>query len=329
MGSDSSTGLTARIVATAAIEQVAVDVLLKFGEYEVAPDTSDEALLARLDRTIGIVVRGEGRAPATVIEQAKDLKVIGRPGAGYNNVDIAAATARGIPVVYAPTEGSRAVAEGAMAMLLALVKKLSFWDRSVKSGDWGQRYEEQCLDMEGATLGIVGLGRIGSDLARLAKPWRMTVLGADPVVKSDDAAKLGVELVSVEELVARSDYISVHVPLTDETRGLVGGELLGHLKPGAILVNTARGAVVESLDVLLEALEDGRLGAVGLDTFAPEPPDIKHPIFKHPCCLTAPHAIGIAAGSWERICLAMAEDMAAVLCGRRPKNIVNPEVLKK
>ena len=326
MGSGAGAGGGKRIVATATIEQVAVDVLMKYGGYEVAPDTSDEALLARLEGTIGIVVRGEGSAPGHVIEQAKDLKVIGRPGVGYNNVDIAAATARGIPVVYVPEEGSRAVAEGTMALLLTLVKRVRFWDEAVKSGDWQQRYQRKCLDMEGMTLGIIGLGRIGSDLARLLGPWRMTVLAADPVVDPSEAAQLGVELVSLAELVKRSDYITVHAPLNEQTRGLINGELLRQVKPGTILVNAARGGVVESLDVLLEALADGRLEAVGLDTFEPEPPDIGHPIFKHPRCLTAPHAIGIAEGSWERICLAMAADMGAVLEGRRPKNMVNPEV---
>lgn len=317
-----------RIVATAPVDDVAERVLGEFGKFEVAPDTSEETLMSLLDGTLGIVVRGEGKAPASIIESAKDLKVIGRPGAGYDSVDIKAATARGIPVVYAPGQGAAAVAEGAMALLLTLVKKIPLFDQAVKSGNWNERYETMGRDMEGSTLGIIGLGQIGAKTARLAQAFGAKVISYDPMVDAKKAAEVGVEMVSVEKLFAESDYISVHAPLADATRGIVSRKLLATTKPGAILINTARGGLVESLDVLLDELNSGRLSAVGLDVFPTEPPDISHPIFKHPNCLTTPHAIGITSGVMERLSRVMAEGMAAVLRGDRPEFVVNPEVFK-
>ncbi len=318
-----------RIVATAPIDDVAIQILAKCGKVEIAADTSEETLLANLESTIGIVVRGEGSASGRVIQQAKDLKVIGRPGVGYDSVDIEAATAKRIPVVFAPGAGATAVAEGALAMLLALVKQIPFWDRAVKAGEWNKRYETKCRDMEGATLGIIGLGRIGSQLARLVRPFQMKVIGADPKVNSQKASEMGVELVGLEELFRKADYISIHAPLTTETKGLVSKERLDLVKPGAILVNTSRGGLVESLDVLLESLEQGQLAAIGLDVFPTEPADISHPIFKHPNCLTAPHAIGMSFKSMENVFKSMAQDMAAVLRGERPRFVVNPEVFSQ
>ena len=318
-----------RIVTTAPIDDTAIDILSKSAKFETAPDVSEETLLSLLEGTVGIVVRGEGAAGANVIHAAKELKVIGRCGVGYNNVDIVAATERGIPVVYVPGAGAKAVAEGAIAILLSLVKRLSFFDNAVKTGDWGQRYEVKAWDMEGKTLGVAGLGRIGRNFAKLASSFDMKIIAADPAVTPQQAAEIGVELVSLEELFAQSDYISIHMPLMDATRGIINRNLLKKVKPGAFLINTSRGGVIESLDVLLEALEDGRLERVGLDVFEPEPPDISHPIFKHPHFQCSPHAIGMSYGGMERIFRSMANDMVAVLEGRKPEpgNVVNPEVL--
>jgi phosphoglycerate dehydrogenase-like enzyme len=156
----------------------------------------------------------------------------------------------------------------------------------------------------------------------------MTVLGYDPAFSAASPAVPGVQMVSLPELLRQSDYVSVHVPLTDETKGLINSERIAMMKPGAILVNTARGAVVESLDVIADALESGQLSAAGLDVFPTEPPDSSHRLFSHPNFLAAPHQLGVSQLAMDRVLRSMASDMVAVLENRAPKFCVNPEALQ-
>jgi D-3-phosphoglycerate dehydrogenase / 2-oxoglutarate reductase len=316
-----------RILSTAPIDRLPIEILEQVARVEVSPGTDEETLLGQLDRTIAIVARGvEAKISARIIESAPHLRVIGRPGAGYDTVDINAATRRKIPVVYAPVSGF-AVAEGALALLLAMVKKIPLCDAIVKQGQWQKRYELSTGDMAEHTLGIIGLGRIGAALARLAQPFGMTTLGYDPLVAPDRGKELGVTVVDLDELLRQSDYISIHVPLNEETRGLINRERIAKMKPGAFLINTARGGVIESLDVLAEGLESGQLGAVGLDVFPTEPPDTSHRLFKDTRLVCAPHLLGVSDLAMERIYRSMAADMVAVLRGERPKLCVNPEIL--
>ena len=315
-----------RIVLTAPINPSAVELLAEVAPVEVAAAPDEATMMTLLAGTIGLVARGEGVVTGRMIAACPTLRVIGRPGAGYDTVDVAAATERGIPVVRAPV-GGFAVAEGAMALLLALVKKLPLSDQLVKTGQWHKRYEFASGDMAERTLGIIGLGDIGAYLAKLAGAFNMHLLGCDPFVAAQRGADMGVELVALDELLRRSDYVSLHVPLNEHTRGLINRERIGQMKPGAILINTARGGVVDSLDVLAEALHSGQLSAVGLDVFPAEPPDVSHRIFSDPRCLCAPHLVGVSELAMERICLTMARGMIAVLRGRQPEYCVNPEVL--
>jgi phosphoglycerate dehydrogenase-like enzyme len=172
------------------------------------------------------------------------------------------------------------VAEGALALLLTLVKKIPFCDAVVKEGQWQKRYDFSTGDMAEHTLGIIGLGRIGAGLARLAQPFGMTILGYDPVVTREQAEGMGVTLVTFDELLQKSDYVSIHVPLDEQTTGLINRQRVAQMKQGAILINTARGGLVENLDVLSEALESGQLSAVGMDVFPTEPPDSSHRLFR-------------------------------------------------
>jgi len=314
-----------RIISTAPIDQIAIDILQEVAPVEIASSPDEQTMLTMLDGAMGIVCRGEGKVTARIISACPTLRVIGRPGAGFDAVDIAVATARKIPVVYAPV-GAFAVAEGALALLLALVKKIALCDSIVKSGQWRKRYDMTSGDMQGHTLGIIGLGRIGSYLARLAQPFDLTILGFDPFVKEEELRDRGVRIADLKELLSLSDFISVHVPLNSQTRGLINREHIALMKPGAILINTSRGDVVESLDVLAEGLENGRLGAVALDVFPTEPPDVSHRIFRHPNFLGTPHLLGVSAMAMDRIFRSMASDMVAVLQHRQPKYCVNPEV---
>lgn len=316
-----------RIVCTGPIHNVAVEILRPHGEIVIASAFQEEALLPLLDGAIGLVVRGvEGSVSARVINAAPDLKVIGRSGVGYDNVDISAATARKIPVVYTPGVNARAIAEAAIALIFALCKKVFFWDRQLKLGNWNSRFRNQPGDLDGATLGIIGFGRIGQMLAELIRPFNVTILAYDPYVSNERARQLETELVDLDALLERSDFISIHAALTPETQGLINRARLQHIKPGAYIVNLARGGLVESLDVLYEALQSGKLGGVGLDVFQPEPPDVSHPVFQLPNCVTSPHALGLTPQAMTKIFESMANDMAAVFKGMSPRHVVNPEV---
>jgi phosphoglycerate dehydrogenase-like enzyme len=315
------------IACSGPIGEVAVEILKPHGDIVVAENSSEEALLKIVENAVGLVLRGDGVGSAEVIERATDLKVIGRSGVGFDNVDIQVANSRKIPVIITPGANSQAVAEAALTFMLALCKKMIHWDRQLKQGNWRSRFEQSSGDLEGATLGIIGFGRIGRKLAELVRPFEMTVLAYDPFVTQDAASALGTDLVDVDELLKRSDFVCIHALLNEDTRGLINKTRLDLMKPGSFLINLARGAIIENLDALYDALTGGPLAGVGLDVFDPEPPDINHPIFKLDNCLTSPHAICMSTRAMYRSFKMMAEDMAAVLQGREPRFVANPEAL--
>ena len=314
-----------RIVATAPIDAIAIEILKQVAPVEIAPSTDEDTMMGLLEGTIALVCRGEGRVTGGMIDVCTTLRVIGRTGAGFDTIDVVAATARKIPVINAPVSGF-AVAEGALALLLALVKKIPLCDSVVKTGQWQKRYEFKTGDLADHTLGIVGLGKIGAHLAKLAQPFGMTMFGYDPFVSSDKAGVPWVKMVKLPELLSRSDFVSLHVPLMEQTLGLINRERLAMIKRGAILINTSRGGVIESLDLLADALDEGKLSAAGLDVFPTEPPDSSHRIFKDPRVLCAPHVLGVSELAMDRIYRSMANDMVAVLQERPPQYCVNPEV---
>jgi phosphoglycerate dehydrogenase-like enzyme len=315
------------IACSGPIGEVAVEILKPHGDIVVAEDSSEEALLQIVENAVGLVLRGDGVGSARVIEAATDLKVIGRSGVGFDNVDIQIANSRRIPIIITPGANSQAVAEAALTFMLALCKKLNHWDGQLKHGNWRSRFEQSSGDLEGATLGIIGFGRIGRRLAELIRPFGMTVLAYDPFVTEDTASTLSTDLVNVDELLKQSDFVCIHALLNEDTRGLINKTRLDLMKPGSFLINLARGAIIENLDVLYDALTEGPLAGVGLDVFDPEPPDVNHPIFKLDNCLTSPHAICMSKQAMYRSFKMMAEDMAAVLEGRQPRFVANPEVL--
>jgi len=300
-----------RIVATGPVPPVAEELL---GEIAVAGPGELEALLPEAEV---LIARGGTVVTAETIAAAPRLRVIGRSGVGFSEVDVEAATRRGIPVVLAATAGAQAVAEGALALVLALAKRLPELDRAVKGGRWAERDRAEVRDLEGASLGILGYGRIGRRLEALVAPFAMRVRFCDPYVEG------GVDL---RTLFAESDVVSMHAPLTAETRGIVDAELLAAARPGLLLVNVARGALVRSLDDLLAALESGRLGGVGLDVFEPEPPDPAHPLFAHPRVLCTPHALWRTPRALDGIFRELGEGVLAALRGERPAAVANPEL---
>jgi D-3-phosphoglycerate dehydrogenase len=309
-----------RILATAEVPSVAREAFAPLGVIDVRPLDDARALAA----AEVLIVRGM-RLDADALRRATHLRAIARTGAGYDNLDVAAATRRGIPIVYAPGVGSQPVAEGTVALMLAAAKRLRELDAVVRDSAWASRYAIAGLDVEGACLGIVGLGSIGRRVARLCRCLGMRVIAHDPGLAGH--GETGMELVALDELVARADVISLHCDLTDRTRGLVDRELLARVKPGAILVNVARGPIVESEDVLADALVSGRLSAIALDVFPSEPPDPGHRLYGDPRVICTPHAVGLTARWNAEVFHALARGVESVLAGGLPANVLNPDAL--
>lgn len=308
----------ARIVATGPVSPPAEEIL---GEIAVPPDASEESLLALVRDAEALIARGDSTVSARVIAGAPALRVIARTGVGIDQVDLEAATRRGIPVSIAPDAGADSVAEGALALMLALAKDLNALDRAVRDGRWAARDELDLWDIGGTTVGIVGLGRIGRRVAALVQVLGARVLAYDPYAEVPEH----VELVELDTLFGESDYISLHAPLTAETRGLVDARVLS-LARGAVLVNLGRGGLVSSLDDLQAALASGALCGIGLDVFDPEPPDPSHPLFDHPRVLLSPHALGLSRRARQQTFAEVADAISAVLAGGRPRAVANPEV---
>ena len=317
------------ILSTQPLDLYAEQTFARFGQFKIAAEPTLEGLMREIAPAIALVVRGQVQITAALMDAAPNLRVIGRTGVGYDTVDIDAATARGIAVVYTPGAGARAVAEAAFAFMLALCKMIAHWDHETKKGNWQARIASQGTDLDQKTLGIIGLGRIGQIVAKMAKPFEMNVVAYDPYLDPAVARALDVNLIDLDTLMSQADFVTLHCPQNDETMGLINRARLKQMKPGAFLINLARGGVIESLDPIYEMLVSGHLRGAALDVFLVEPPDHTHPIFGLQNCLVSPHAMATSEGAMRRIYESMANDMTAILAGNNPHYVVNPEVLRR
>ena len=313
-----------RILVAEPIAAEGIDLLRAQHDVDDRPGLPREELLAALPEYDALVVRSQVQVDAEAIAAGTRLQVIGRAGVGVDNVDLDAATRAGITVVNAPTGNTIAAAEHTLALLYGVARRIAAADASVRRGEW-KRAEFTGHELRGRTLGIVGLGKIGQAIAARAIAMEMTVLASDPFVTAEAAAHHGVELVSFESILARSDVITVHVPMTRATRGLIGREQLKQMKPGAILLNVARGGVVDEAAVA-DALREGRLGGAGIDVFEQEPPK-DSPLLDAPNTVLTPHL----GASTEEAQVAVAEEVADqvldVLAGRSARYAVNAPLL--
>ncbi len=301
-------------------------------QYEIVTveDSERSEVLTALDESvIAIIARGAVMIDGEIMDRAPSLKLIARTGVGYDTVSIPDATARGIPVTYTPGAMTRSVAEHAMSLIFSAFKKLAYWQNSLAHNDWNARYREKSRDLEQSRLGIVGYGRIGRQLRLLCSPLEMKVLADDPYIDHSLYADDDVTFTDLEGVLKGSDVVSLHVPLNEETTGLINRENLRLVTPGTTLINTSRGRVIESLDVVYDALEDGLLGAAGLDVYPDEPPQTSHPIFSHPRAILTGHVAARSPLSQKRILLTMLKEVTAILEGEKPnpENIVNPQTL--
>jgi D-3-phosphoglycerate dehydrogenase / 2-oxoglutarate reductase len=309
-----------RVLATAAIPPIGHEAFAEIGPIEQLGDDG-----ASLEHADVLLVRGE-RVGADELARTRGLRVIARTGSGVDNIDVEAATRARVPVIYAPGVGARPVAEGTMALMLAAAKHLGELAGVLRTGAWAERSQVVGRDLEGALLGIVGLGQIGREVAQLAAAFGMEVIASDPDERAGDGHS-GMRLVPLSELAERADVVSLHCPLTETTRGLVDRGFIDRMKDGAILVNVARGEIVAGEELLLDALDRGKLAAVALDVFAHEPPSPSNPLLNDPRVICTPHTVGLTQ-SWNRRVFAdLAADTARLLAGERPLHVVNPQVV--
>lgn len=287
-------------------------VLAGHGRFVADPGEADLAV------AVGAIARADARVDQPFLATAPALQVVARTGVGVDLVDLPAATDRGIAVVITPGAGAAAVAEGAIGMALHLVKRFGPLTALVREGRWSQRATVPVGDLDGATLGVVGYGRIGRRTAALGAAFGMRILAYDPV--SEPPAEM--RCASLADLAARSDVITLHLPLTSQTRHLVDDAFLARVKPGTVLVNCGRGGLVDT-DAAWRALSDGRLSGVGLDVFDPEPP-APHPLYEHPGVVLTPHLMGLSQRATAATFTAAAQGVLDVLTGREPAAVANP-----
>jgi phosphoglycerate dehydrogenase-like enzyme len=270
-------------------------------------------------RAVAAIVRADAVIDSAFLDRAPRLRVLARTGVGVDHIDVSAATARGIPVVITPGSGTRAVAEGVLALALHLVKRLALLTELVRKDRWVERSRVSVGDLDGATIGIVGYGRIGRRVGELATAFGMRVLAYDPF--SPPPANVAAD--DLVALASASDVVTLHVPLTEQTQHLVDEAFLDHVRLGTILINCGRGGLVD-LDAAHAALESGRLAGVGLDVFDPEPPQ-HHPLFDHPNVVLSPHLMGLTRRATAATFADAARGVVDVLAGRSPAAVANPD----
>lgn len=288
--------------------------------FDYKPGLNEEQLAQAIPPYDGLVIRSGSKVTAKVLEAAENLKVVGRAGIGVDNVDLAAASRRGIIVMNTPTGNTVTTAEHALSLLFAVARKIARADATMKQGKW-EKSKLEGRELSGKTLGVIGLGNIGRIVADRAQGLKMNVIAYDPIVTPERAAELGVPLVSLDELFAKSDAITAHTPLTEATRGIVNDESIAKMKTGVLLINASRGGVYDEAS-LLRGLESGKIGGVGLDVYPKEPPGATD-LVKHPLVTATPHLGASTEEAQTRVAVEVCEQVVAYLLTGTITNSVN------
>ena len=314
-----------KILVSDNLGQSCVDILVreKF-EVDARPGLSPEQLKEVIGSADALIVRSATTVTAEVIARGERLKVIGRAGTGVDNIDVDAATRRGILVINTPGGNTVSAAEHTVSMLLSLARNIPQASASLRRGEW-EKKKYIGSEVSGKTLGIIGLGRIGREVASRCLALEMLVIGYDPLLGADVAARLRIAMVELDELYRRSDFITVHTPLTDETRGLLNDETLARCKRGVRIINCARGGIV-SEPALLRALESGQVGGAALDVFEKEPPT-GNPLLSHDRVIATPHLGASTEEAQEKVSIQIANQVADALLGRAYTGVVNGATL--
>jgi D-3-phosphoglycerate dehydrogenase len=297
--------------------------------------TSEDELVRAARDADALLVSTREAVTRRVLESIPRVKVISRYGVGLDNVDLDAATDAGIVVTHYPGYCTSEVADHALAMILALNRRIVEQDRSLREGAWVEHGPATRRILRGPmqplreqTLGIVGFGRIGQAVAARAKPFNLTVIAADPYIDPEIAVAAGVELVDLPELLARADIVTLHTPLTPETRGMIDEVALARMRPEAVIVNTARGPIID-LPALARALQEGQLAGAALDVVDPEPLPASSPLYGMPNVILTPHSAYYSERSVDVVRRETLLEALQVLRGKRPRTVANPGVLAK
>jgi D-3-phosphoglycerate dehydrogenase len=311
-----------KVLVADPIAQEGIDLLRTRAEVDVRTGLSPSELRQVVADYDALVVRSETKVTADIIEAGRNLKIIARAGVGVDNVDVDAATKRGIWVVNAPMGNVNAAVEHTWALMLSMVRNVPQAYVSLRSGEW-KRSKFVGVELKGKTLGVVGLGKIGLEVAKRAFAFEMHVLGSDPYPPAQDRAReMGVEVVTLEQLLARSDIVTVHVPLLPETKGMIGKKELALVKPGARLLNVARGGVIDE-QALVQAIDEGRVAGAAIDVFEQEPPPPDHPFLRHEKIVVTPHLGASTQEAQVNVAVDVAEQILAFMDGKKPRFAVN------
>lgn len=306
-----------KIIVTDGLAQAGLDLLATVGDVTANNKITADELIQVLPEYDALVVRSRTKVNAKMIAAAgPNLKVIGRAGVGVDNIDVPAALAKGLTVVNSPLAATQAVAELTLGHMLALARNIPGMDASMKQAKW-EKSAFMGSELNGKTLGLLGIGRIGMAVATLAKAFGMKVVAYDPVFNPGEIQGRGAEAASFEDVLSRADYLSLHMPLTGQTKDLLGAEQFARMKTGARLVCLARGGVVNE-DALRAALDEGHLAGAALDVFASEPPQAGS-LAEHPKVIASPHVGAQTKEAQTRAGVAIAEEVLTVLQGKEPR----------
>ncbi|HML99622.1 MAG TPA: phosphoglycerate dehydrogenase, partial [Tepidiformaceae bacterium] len=313
-----------RILIADPVAPEGIEMLRAAGDVDVNTGLAADALIGIIGNYEALVVRSETKVTRPVIEAASRMQVIGRAGVGVDNIDLDAATERGVIVVNAPQGNTIAAAEHTLALLMSLARHVPQADASMRAGKW-DRKSYLGTEIRGKTLGIVGLGKIGSEVARRAVAMEMRVLAHDPFVPVERARALGVESVDFEQLIMLSDFITVHPPLTATTQGMIGEAEIARMKEGVRLINVARGGIIDEA-ALAAAVASGKVAGAAIDVFTSEPPK-GNPLVDDPRIIITPHLGASTAEAQERVAIDVAEQIVEVLGGKPARYAVNAPML--
>jgi D-3-phosphoglycerate dehydrogenase len=312
-----------KVLISDALSETAVNIFRDRGievTYEPALGKDKDKLMSMIGDFDGLAVRSATKATPALIEAGKNLKVIGRAGIGVDNVDIPSATAAGIVVMNTPYGNAITTAEHAIAMMFSLARQLPQANQSTHAGKW-EKSKFMGVELFGKTLGVIGCGNIGANVAERAIGLKMRVLAYDPFLSEQRAVELGVQKVELDELLQRADLITLHTPLTDQTRNIISREALAKTKKGVLIINCARGGLVDE-GALKEALDSGQVGGAGLDVFATEPAT-EHPLFGHEKVVATPHLGASTREAQENVAIQIAEQMSDYLLRGAVTNALN------
>ncbi|MDB5035097.1 MAG: serA [Chlorobi bacterium] len=290
-------------------------------EVTRAVGVSKEELYAMLPEYDGMIVRSAVQVDRAMIGTMTRMRAIGRAGAGVDNIDVVAATEKGVVVMNTPGGNTISATEHTVAMLLSLLRKIPSANASLRSGAW-DRKSFTGTELMGKRVGILGLGRIGREVARRLQSFDTVVTGFDPVLSSDAVRDLGIEPATFDEMMAASDIITIHVPLLPETRGMIGEKEMARMRDGIFLVNCARGGIIDEA-ALLAALESGKVAGAAIDVFEPEPPQLPNPLISHPRVVATPHIAASTEEAQQRVALDIAVQIADLFEGKGARGVVN------